>query len=269
MRTFENDPLLGDELVFDLQLNEGAGIVAYDQMWHDPNGAEIKRSADFSHDVGAVDPAWAVEQIGTNFLTTLDFAWVLDTAEPFLTFGQVYPPFDRLAATDAFTIEAVFYADTTTPAHQLILGGWTSFVSASGPAFPQLGLEANGYFDFRPCRDSAGAGGYVVGTVDLSAGWHHIIASYSDSDDEAYVEVDGGDTDSDHETMTTTTNVYEPVANAEHVFVGARFDHANFGVGDHQSFWDGHIAFVRMWARRFNTSEKAQLFERCRNRYNL
>lgn len=261
MRCYENDPILGDELVFDMQLNEGAGSIVYDL-------GIGKKAADFALDLGAVYPVWAIETIGVNKVTTLDFAWAVDADEPFLDFGAVTAPFDRPAATDAFTIEAVFYADTK-PAHQVILAGYSSVVAAAGAAFPQLGLETNGYFDFRPCRDAAIAGGYVTGTVDLSAGYHHIIACYSDSDDEAYVEVDGGGTDADHATMTITTNVYEPVAGGEHVFVGARFDHANFGVGDHQSFWDGHIAFVRMWARRLSVDERMQLFERCRHRYNL
>jgi len=260
MRSYDRDAILGRDLVFDLQLDEGVGGFTRDL-------GPGRKTADFNLDVGAVYPVWAVETIGALDVMTVDFAWVLDTAEPFLDFGVATAPFDLISTNDAFSIEVVFYADAASAQHCL-LAGHVEEVAPSGAAFPQLSLDSDGYFDFRPCRDSAGAGGYVVGSVDLTAGWHHMIATYSDSDDLATVTVDGGVTDSDEATMDTTTAVYDVVGAAEDVYVGARYN-ANGGVLDHQSFYDGHIAFIRMWGRRLAVVERAELFARIQGKYGL
>jgi len=245
MRSLYNDPILGNKLLCEFLVNEGAGGYIRDASPNKMSGT-------------LVTPDWVAATLAYNKAMSLDF--VLANTD-YVNLGTDAVWDDVAGTNDAITLEVLFYSDATLGTVQTLVASQVDG-TAGVAAFPQILIDSNGYILFRPCVDDTGAGKEVSSTPTVqTAAWKHVVASYAKSDAVASMQINGGTEITG--TMTGTTDITAPGANS--VYLGVR---QNFDAGPaFENYFDGHMVLFRAWSRRLTVHERGMLYARAHAKY--
>jgi len=245
MRSLYNDPILGNKLLCEFLVNEGAGAYIRDASPNNMSGQLIT-------------PDWVIETMAYNKVMSLDF--ILANTD-YVNLGTDAVWDDVAGTNDEITLEVLFYSDATLGTIQTLVASQVDG-TAGVAAFPQLLVDALGMLLFRPCQDDSGAGAEVSSTPTVqTAAWKHVVAAYSKSDAVASMQINGAAEITS--TMTGITDITAPGANS--VYMGVR---QNFDAGStFENYFDGHMVLFRAWSRRLTVHERGMLYARAHAKY--